>query len=158
MLRYLQVLKDKPIQIVPAGKDLTRGGCVVKDIANNEVLIAGSLSGNTPNTGFFLVDNAPNYNGINAIIAPTDADFENIVEGDLCLLVPTFVGERYATTEVDDARSLSVGDALIAVDGMFSAASGGVAYEWVYGGTYSDPTGLNMYIVERVSPATTPGE
>lgn len=147
MLRYLQVLKDKPIQILEAGSALTRGGCVAKDYATGKVGAATAAG------GFFLVDNAPNYDGINAVIAPTDADFENIASGALCLFTPTFVGERYATTELT-LGSLAVGDALKASGGKFVAGASGDSCEWVYGGPYADPTGLTMYIVERVAPVT----
>lgn len=147
MLRYLQVQKDKPIQILEAGAALKRGGCVVKDYTDDTVDPA------TADSGFFLVDNAANYDGINAVIAPTDADFENIASGALCLVVPTYVGERYATTELT-IGSLSKGDALIASGGKFVAGVQSDVCDWVYGGTYADPTGLTMYIVERVAPVT----
>lgn len=147
MLRYLEVLKNKPIQILKAGAALTRGGCVVKDYTD------GTVDPATADAGFCLIDNAPNYDGINAVIAPTDADFESIASGALCLLVPTFVGERYATTELTPT-SLSVGDALIASAGKFVKGAQNDVCDWVYGGTYADPTGLTMYIVERVAPIT----
>ena len=151
MLRYLQVQKDKPIQILPAGEDLIRGACVVKDYERG---VVNNASGHS----CFIVDNAPNYDGINAVIAPTDADFENIAQDALCLLVPAREGDRYATTEVDIQGGIDVGTPLVADDGMFVPASNGDTYEWVYGGTYNDPTGLNMYVVERVEVATIPGE
>lgn len=153
MLRYLQVLKDKPIQILPALGDLTRGAPVGKDYVDGGVFPAGTSE---TITATYLVDNAPNYDGINAVIAPTDADFEEIKEGDLCLLVTTFEGERYATTEVD--QEYLVGTPLKAVGGEFQAAAVGATYAWVYGGPYADPTGLPMHIIERVPVSVTPGE
>ena len=147
MLRYLQVLKDKPIQILETSAALTRGACVAKDYAT------GKVAGATATGGFFLVDNAMNFDGINAVIAPSEGDFESIASGALCLMVPTFVGERYATSELT-VGSLEVGDALKASAGKFVAGAQNDVCEWVYGGTYADPTGITMYIVERVAPIT----
>ena len=155
MLRYLQVLKDKPIQILPALEDLTRGAPVGKDYVDGGVFLAGN---DESILATYLVDNAPNYDGINAVIAPTDADFEEIKENALCLLVTTFEGERYATTEVVVGRELNVGDPLTVANGKFVAAGNGSTYAWVYGGTYADPTGLPMYIIERVPATVVPGE
>ena len=143
MLRYLQVLKDKPIQILEAGEDLVRGSAVVKNYETGKVEAASD-------SGLFLVDNAPNYDGINAIIAPTDADFENIASGALCLLVPTVIGERYATSAISPS-DFEVGDPLTVSMGEFVSGSTGYC-EWVYGGVYNDPTGIPMGIVERINP------
>lgn len=140
MLRFLEVTEGKQIQIVKAGAALKRGAPVAKSVANDNVTAA---------TGdpLFLVDNAPNYDGVNAAIIPDDAAFEDIASGTLCLAVPAYVGERYATTELT-VGSLSKGDTLTASAGKFVAGENG---KWAYGGTYSDPTGLTMYIVERIA-------
>lgn len=140
MLRFLQVTEGKQIQIVKAGAALKRGAPVTKSVAADTVAAATG-------DAVFLVDNAPNYNGINAAIIPDDAAFEDIASGALCLAVPVYVGERYATTELT-IGSLSKGDKITASSGKFVADADG---KWAYGGTYSDPTGLTMYIVERIA-------
>lgn len=145
MIRFLQVNEGKPIQVLAASEAMTRGGLVMKDFANDTVGKA------TAATGFALVDVSPEYFGVNAVITPSDAAFEAIAEDQQVLYVVAEPGERYAVTECDSG--LTKGDKLVASGGKFVKATTG-DYEWVYGGTYDDPTGLDMYIVECVSPAT----
>ena len=148
MLRFLQVNAAKNIQILDASVAMTRGACVVKNPATGKVSLA------TADSGFFLVDSPDNSDGANAS-GVNDKSFEAIAEGAKCLLVPVYVGERYATTELT-VGSLKVGDYLAASAGKFVAASATKKSNFIYGGTYSDPTGLTMYIVECVPEATVP--
>ena len=146
MIRYLQVVQGKPIRHLKAAAALTRGAVVAQDVK------AGTVSAAT-GTGDYLLDVDPNYDGLNAVINPTDGEFENIDNGADVLVIPALFGERYATTEVT-AAGLAVGDPLVAKAGKFEKAVQGAAdvtYHWVYGGTYDDPTGT-MYIIERVHP------
>ena len=147
MIRFLQVDENKNIQILKAGEALTRGAAVTKNYATDAVGKA------TATGGIYLVDVAPNYDGINSVIAPTDGSFESIASGALVLFVPTYEGERYATTELT-VGALVQGGYLKAASGKFVAGVTNDVCEWVYGGTYSDPTGKTMYIVERVAPKT----
>ena len=143
MLRFLQVTEDKQISILDAGEAMVRGGTITKDYSD------GTVDKATAATNFYLADVAPNSNGINAIITPTDAGFEAIAAGDKVLVVPTYVGERYATTELT-IGALVKGNYLKSAGGKFVAAEASDNSTWVYGGLYSDPTGLTMYVVEKV--------
>lgn len=145
MLRFLQVNEIKPIKLMKAGADLKRGAVVADDFATDVVTAATGA-------GDYLVDVPKNYDGINALITPKEKDFEDIKTDALVQRIPTHLGERYATTEVT-AAGLAVGDPLAATAGKFVKATSGT-YQWVYCGPYADPTGLAMYIVERVSPTT----
>jgi len=147
MLRFLQVNEKKPIPILVAGEALTRGMAVTQDYADNTIKKA------TATSGFFLVDNAPNYDGLNAVYSPTDGSFETITSGAKALLIPVYVGERYATTELT-IGTLTKGASIKSSAGKFVAAVANDVCEWVYGGTYSDPTGLTMYVVECVPSHT----
>lgn len=149
MLRFLQVNTAKNIQILDANTALTRGAGVVKDAATGKVGKA------TADTCAFLVDAPVNSDGVNAG-GYDDKSFETIEAGAKCLLVPVYVGERYATTELT-LGSLSVGDNLAVSAGKFVAATASKPSNWVYGGTYSDPTGLTMYIIECVPETTVAG-
>ena len=149
MIRFLMVDEGKPIHQCKAGAELKRGAPVVKDADGATVTSA------TNGLGEFLVDVAPNYDGVNAIVEPTDGMFENIVENQTVLVIPTQPGERYATTEVT-VGGLTAGDALVATSGKFAKAGATTNYIWVYRGEYNDPTG-KMYIIERVNPAVTAG-
>lgn len=148
MYRGIEVNTAKNIDIVKAGSAaLTRGAPVVKDYTD-DTLDAATTTGLV-----FLVDVSKNYDGMNAIVSPQDKDFETIAAGATCLAVPTYVGEKFATTELT-IGSLTKGDYLKASSGKFVAAATNDVCNYVYGGTYSDPTGLTMYVVECV-PAHT---
>ena len=140
MLAYLQVDELKPIRIVTASEALTRGAVVAPGSTDKTVAKA------TATTGYGLVDIQKNYNGINAVIEPSDADFESIASGSLCLYIPLYPGERFATTEVT-TTSLSAGDKVKATSGKFAKDSSG---NCVYRGTYANPWGLDMYIIEVI--------
>ena len=146
MLRFLQVTEGKELPIRTAAEAMTRGGLITVDYTDDTVDKA------TANTGFSFVDVAPNYDGINAMVSPTDSAFEDISDGALIITVPAYVGERYATSELT-IGTLSKGDLIVASSGKFVAASSGTA-EWRYGGLHSDPSGITMYIVEKVAPTS----
>ena len=138
MIRTLVVTTNKHIREVKAGVDMTRGAAAVIDYATEEAKLASVGE-------CFMVDVNKTYNGINAVVEPSDGAFEAIKAGQKVLLIPVLPGERYATTEVDGANSLEIGADLKPENGKFKAGEGG----WVYMGKYNDPTGLDMYIVER---------
>ena len=147
MLRFLQVVENKPIKIVKASEDMTRGA-VVADSFSGTVSKASGV-------GSYLVDVAKNYDGINSIIEPTDGAFETIASGATVLRVPTLLGERYATTELT-IGTLVVGNPIVASSGKFVKAGVSTEYEWVYGGTYADPSvTAPMYIIEKVAHGVT---
>ena len=61
-VEILQVNEHKPLELVRAGEDMTKGAAVVMDYTDNTVNKA------TATDGIFLVDRANDYNGINSII------------------------------------------------------------------------------------------
>lgn len=142
MLRYLQVVEMKPITIVTAGADMTRGAAVTYAPATN------SVSAATTGTAVSLVDVAMNFDGCNAAITPTDADFEAIKNGDLVLKVTPLHGEHYATNQIT-AAGLNPGDALTASAGKFVKATTGAGTDnssgFIYVGKYNDPDFDDMY-------------
>ena len=147
MIRYLQVVQGKPIAAsMTASAPVKKGAPAVKDYADNTVAPAAS------GLGEYLIDIAPVYEGLNAIVEPTDGAFEDADTGAIVLVIPTLVGERFATSEIN-ASGLNAGDPLNASAGKFAKASSG-DYIWVYGGEYSDPTGIEMHIIERVEKAS----
>lgn len=148
MLRYLQVTEDKPVKITTVSVDTKRGAPVITDFTDD------SLAPATADTGIYFADVAKNYDGINAIIEPTDGDFESIKAGGKVLRVVPAPGDRYATTEVT-ATGLNKGDPLVASAGKFVKAASGKDYEFVYGGTYADPSvEVASHIVECVKRGT----
>lgn len=118
------------------------------------VLGAAAKRGAPIEGGEYFIDVPKNYDGINAVVEPKEADFENIASGARVNRIPTRVGERYATTELT-VGSLTAGDAIVVSSGKFVAAGASTAYNWIYGGVYNNPYGLTMYIVEKVPAATT---
>jgi len=149
MLRFLQEHNDKPIEVLTAGAALARGGFVYKDPADDELKVLATGLGDD------IVDICKNYDGANAVKDPTEADFEAIAENAQALRVPTLVGERYATSEVT-RNYADIGDPMTVTNGKLVKATGAAAYQWIYGGTYSDPTGITIHAVEKVVPATAP--
>lgn len=143
MLRYIQVITTKNVPLMKAAAAMTRGMAVT--VGTDGVSPAASGA-----TGVRLVDAANNYNGINSVLAPNDGSFEEIKAGDI---VPTVVpqdGEKYGTTCVEGAASLTEGASLVVENGMFKAGS--TNSEWVYRGTYHEPSvesGVG-YIIEKV--------
>lgn len=145
MLRYIQVINSKNVPLMKAAATLTRGMAVTVG--------TDGVSPATGVTGVRLVDAANNYDGINSVLAPNDGSFEEIKAGDI---VPTIVpqdGEKYGTTCIEGGDKLTVGATLVVSGGKFKAGTG--ASEWVYRGTYHEPSveGGIGYIIEKV-PAT----
>ena len=146
MLRYLQVQELRPVKATfKAGEAMTQGMGVSLDLVNDE---ADKATG----VGDYLVDVVRNYNGVNAAIQYEDDHFESIAQGDRVLIIQPAVGDVFATNQLT-IGSLTKGDPLKVAGGLFVAATSTNAYQWVYGGTFSDPTGT-LYIVERVPAGT----
>lgn len=100
----------------------------------------------------YIVVAAENFNGLNAVIEPTDAYFDKIKEGDLCLRFPFEVGDVIATTEVEAPESGElVGIGMHVENGKFVEGFDGDNPEYVCLGIYDNPWGLEMYKIERVS-------
>ena len=140
MIRDLQANTSKPVQIVVATADVTRGAPVVYDAATNKIVAATA-------DGFGFVDISPNYDGINAYRTPTDADFEEIKAGDLCLYKSYCHGERIATNQITMA-SVTAGTKLTVTGGKLAKASTGG--DWVYVGPYTDPDFDDMHIIQHL--------
>lgn len=146
MLRIITPLGNRPIKATyKASEDMKQGMAVALDIANAEVDKATGV-------GDYIVDVPKKYEGLYAIVNPEDDAFEDIETGDLVLVIPTYIGDRFATDQITSA-GLSVGDPLDVAAGLFVEATSNDAYQYVYGGTYADPTGT-LHIVERVAKAT----
>jgi hypothetical protein len=128
-----------------ASEAMTTGMAVAIDYANEEVDKATGI-------GYYLVDVPRNYDGVNAVFNYPDDEFEDIAQGDRVIVIPTSIGDRFATNQIV-STGLEKGDPLDVASGVFQEATSGDAYGWVYGGTYADPTGT-LHIVERVPNAT----
>lgn len=150
MLRELQTFGQKPIKATyVASEDMVQGMAISIDHANGE---ADKATG----VGEYLVDVPKNYDGEFSYKNPTDDAFENITDGDMVLIVPTVPGERYATDQLTvGTPAVAKGAHLKVASGLFVAAAQNDATCWIYGGTYSDPTGT-MHIVERIAATTMP--
>lgn len=143
MFAIVQYNELKPRAICTANEDLTNGAAVAYDASTRKLSKATGAS-------HYVVTNAKNYDGINAVMEPTDAEHEEIASGDLCIRVPLQIGDIFATTEVT-VTGLSAGDAVIPSAGKYikddaqSSTSG-----LVYLGEYENPWGLNMYLIECI--------
>lgn len=145
MLRIVEGHTNKAVSVMyTASAAMKRGAFVTPDESD---LTVGPATGPT----CYLVDVAPNYDGINAVIEPNDGAFEDIEEGQRVILIPVLLGEKYATSEVTKG-SLNAGDKIAATSGKAAADENG---DWVYCGEYSDPTGIAMYTITRAYPVTT---
>ena len=114
--------------------------------------VAGAemVSGAPVDGGAFIASVPKNYDGLNAVVDPKLADCAKIAEGDIYNKAPTFVGERYATTEIDNVAGLTAGNLLTVADGKWKKATNGTA-EWKYGGEFTGHDyGVKLYIVEKV--------
>lgn len=148
MLRFLQVTENKPEKILHASEVMKRGAVVVEDYATETVANA------TDTTDFYFVDIDPKYEGINAVINPTEDTWENIEANAEVLKVVPLLGERYATTEID--TTLDKGTPVKPSAGKFVEAETGDAYKAVFMGVYNDPTFATgeVGIVQIVEPTT----
>ena len=144
MFAEVQINELKPRMICVANEEMTNGAPVAYTAATRKLAKA---TGATK----YIVTNAKNYDGINAVKEPTDAEHETIASGDLCIRVPLELGDVFATTEVT-TTSLSAGDPVIASAGKYikdtaDTSSSGL----VYLGAYDNPWGLNMYSIEVIA-------
>lgn len=150
MLRYIQVINAKNAPLMKTSAACTRGMAVAVDYA------AGTVAPAASGTGVRLADAPNNYDGINSVIAPNDGSFEDIASG---AIIPTVVpkdGEKYGTTCVT-ATGLAEGDYLAVKNGMFEKAGKSTAVEWVYRGTYKEPSAASGigYVIEKIPAITT---
>lgn len=115
---------------------------------------AAMVSGAPVDGGAFIASVPKNYDGLNAVVDPKLADCAKIAEGDIYNKEPTFVGERYATTEIDNPAGLLLGDLLTVANGKWKEATSGTA-EWKFCGEFTGHDyGVKLYIVMKV-PETT---
>lgn len=143
MFCEVQINEMKPRAICVANEALTNGAPVAYAPATRKLSKATGAS-------HYIVTNAKNYDGINAVKEPTEAEHEEIASGDLCIRVPLELGDIIATTELT-TTDLSAGDPVVPSAGKYvkdtdSPSTSGL----VYLGAYDNPWNLNMYMVECV--------
>ena len=144
MFVEVQINEMKPRKICTADGALTNGAAVAYDPAT------GKLSAATGDV-MYVVTNAKNFDGINAVMEPTEAEHEAIANGDLCIRVPLELGDIIATTEVT-ATSLSAGDHVKASAGKFiKDTAQSPTGKLVFLGAYENPWNLDMYKIEVVA-------
>ena len=73
MIRELQVVANKPITLITTSEAMKRGAVIVEDYKTETVKNATSGA-----TDIYFVDVEPTYEGINAVVEPTDGSWENI--------------------------------------------------------------------------------
>lgn len=146
MLRDLQVKKNKPTEIMTTAAEIVRGTVVTKDLS------AGTVAAASSGLGEYFVNGSKEYTGIYSVVNPTDSAHDTLAAGAKCQVVNTFVGERYASSEVTIGTT-EVGDPMNVSSGKFVKAAGGSAYQWIYCGYQVDPTG-RLPVIEKVAPAT----
>lgn len=143
MFCEVKINEFKPRAICVASEALTNGAPVAYTASTRKLSKATGAS-------HYIVTNAKNFDGINAVKEPTDAEHEAIAADALCIRVPLELGDIIATTEVT-TTSLSAGDPVIPSAGKYikdtaqSSTSG-----LVYLGEYENPWGLNMYMIECI--------
>ena len=143
MFAIVQYNELKPRAISVASEAMVNGAAVAYNPATRKLSKATGAS-------HFVVTNAKNYDGINAVMEPTDAEHETIASDDLCIRVPLQLGDIFATTEVT-TTSLSAGDPVIPSAGKYIKDTAQTSTSGlVYLGTYENPWGLNMYMIECV--------
>ena len=143
MFAIVQYNELKPRAICEASEAMTNGAPVAYTASTRKLSKATGAS-------HYVVTNAKNYNGINAVMEPTDAEHETISTGDLCIRVPLQLGDIFATTELT-TTNLSAGDAVIPSAGKYVKDTAGTsASGLVYLGTYDNPWDLKMYLVECI--------
>ena len=143
MFAIVQYNELKPRAICVASEGLTNGAAVAYDPATRKLSKATDAS-------HYVVTNAANFDGINAVKEPTDAEHETINSGDLCIRVPLQLGDIFATTEVT-TTNLSAGDAVIPSAGKYVKDTADTSTSGlVYLGVYENPWDLKMYTIECV--------
>lgn len=143
MIRELETVQGKPVELLLTSAKVKKGAPIDIDFSDETVAAA------TEGLGTLLVDVNPKYEGLFAIVEPTDADFEEAEVGERVRVIHTLPGEMYATSELTKG-DLTEGDALKVSAGKFVKAEESDAHAWVYRGEYSDPTGIAMYRITRV--------
>lgn len=143
MFVEVQINELKPRMICTANEAMTNGAPVAYTAATRKLAKASAAS-------HYIVTNAKNFNGINAVKEPTEAEHETIATGDLCIRVPLELGDVFATTEVT-TTGLSAGDPVIPSAGKYikdtaSPSTSGL----IYLGAYANPWGLDMYSIECI--------
>lgn len=97
--------------------------------------------------GAFIVNVPKKYDGIHAIYDPKAIESDKIAIGERYNKEPTFVGERYATSEVEGAEGLAIGASLTVSGAKFVAGEG----EWKFDGKFTAHNyGIDLWIVEKV--------
>lgn len=143
MFVEVQINELKPRKICVANEALTNGAPVAYDAATGKLSKASGAS-------HYVVTNAKNYDGINAVKEPTDAEHETIASGALCIRVPLELGDIFATTEVT-TTGLSAGDPVIPDAGKYVKDTAATSTSGlVFLGAYDNPWNLNMYSIECV--------
>ncbi len=143
MFCEVQINELKPRAICVANADMTNGAAVAYDAATRKLSKATGKS-------LYVVTNAKNYDGINAVKEPTDAEHETIASGDLCIRVPLELGDIFSTTE-GTTTNVTVGNPVIPSGGKYIKDTAGTSTSGLkYLGTYDNPWGLNMYMIECV--------
>ena len=143
MFAIVQYNELKPRAISVANEAMVNGAAVAYDPATRKLSKATGAS-------HFVVTNAKNYDGINAVIEPTDAEHEEIKANGLCIRVPLQLGDIFATTEVT-TTNLSAGDAVIPSAGKYIKDTAQTSTSGlVYLGTYENPWNLDMYMIECI--------
>ena len=145
MIRELETVQNKPVQLLVTSAKVTKGAPVAIDYTDETVApVAAGM-------GTLLADIATKYDGIYSIVEPTDATYEEAEVGERIRVIQTLPGEMYATSELT-VGSLTAGDPLKVTSGKFVEATPGTDdYAWVYLGEYSDPTGIAMHRIGRVN-------
>lgn len=146
MIRELETVQGKPVELLLTSAAVKKGAPV--DVDSEDKTVKATADG----LGTKLVDINPTYEGINSIVDPTDADFEEAKAGVRVRVIQTLPGEMYATSELDTA-TLKDGEPLKASNGKYVKAESG-AFAWEYRGIYSDPTGIKMGIIVRTEITT----
>jgi len=139
MIRSLQVNSGKVVEIVETSEAMTRGMAVAYTPATGKVAKA------TAYAGVAFVDVAPNYDGINSMVTPNDAQFETIASGAKVLKITPVSGEHYATNQIT-VTGLAAGDKIEASAGLLIKSTTNAANApFVYVGAYDDPDFTGMY-------------
>lgn len=155
MLRYLQVVKHRNIPNVICLSAAKRGSFVS---VRTEVPSTDSTVDLGAGLGSYILDKPESFDGIHSIYEPDWADSDDIAANERCLMIPSLLGVRYASTEVV-ATGLAVGDLLTAnASGQLVKAATGDTAIWRFGGPMDKQVidNMTLYVVERVEPTEAP--
>lgn len=140
MFVEVQYNELKPRMLCVANEALVNGAPVAYTPATRKVAKATAVTK-------YVVTNAKNYDGINAVMEPTDAEHEAIASDSICIRVPLELGDVFATTEVT-ATGLAAGNYIGVSAGKYVKSTD--ATNLVYLGKYDNPWGLDMYEIEVI--------